>query len=65
MVGPRKKPKKDMTTIWVERDVALELRKLGGMDDTYSTVIRHLLDNKGGPHGEVQHEPAGVSGNKS
>jgi len=65
MVIPRKKPKKDMTTIWVEKNLALELRKLGGMDDTYSTVIRRLLDHKGGPHGEGEHEPAGDGHNQS
>lgn len=65
MVAPKRKPKKDMTTIWVEKDVALDLRKIGSMDDTYSTVIRRLLDHKGGPHGEGEHEPAGVSHHES
>lgn len=61
----RKKPKKAMTTIWIEKDLTLELRKLGGMDDTYSTVIRRLLNQKGDTHGEGKHEPAGVGYNKS
>ncbi|MDP2729154.1 MAG: hypothetical protein Q8O55_01570 [Dehalococcoidales bacterium] len=36
--------RKDMTTIWVEKSLAKKLRQLGTMDDTYSTVIRRLMN---------------------
>ena len=49
------KAKKVMTTIWIEKSLTQELRKLGTMDDNYSTVIRRLLNGcqpagKGEPH---------------
>jgi len=48
VVMKEKKEKKAMTTIWIERDLAQELRKLGTMDDNYSTVIRRLLNGSKG-----------------
>jgi len=42
------KEKKAMTTIWIEKDLAAELRQLGTMDDNYSTVIRRLLNGRKG-----------------
>jgi len=70
MVVPKEpKDKNKMTTIWIERALAQELRKLGDMDDTYTTVIRRLLDGsnpekKGAQDGDQEHESAGVSHNK-
>lgn len=54
------KEKKAMTTIWIERDLAQELRLLGTMDDTYTTVIRRLLNGKKGDAGESR----GVTGDE-
>jgi len=56
------KDKKAMTTIWVERGLAQELRKMGNMDDTYTTVIRRLLDGgnpgkKGAQDGDRESGP--------
>lgn len=44
-----KKKKEDMTTIQVEKKLAAQLRKLGDMDDNYSTVIRRLIEGNGKP----------------
>ena len=63
------KAKKVMTTIWIEKSLTQELRKLGTMDDNYSTVIRRLLNGcqpagKGEPHedrGDTGNEPTGIS----
>jgi len=41
-----KKTREDMTTIWVEKEVAEMLKDLGRMGDTYSAVIRRLLDGR-------------------
>ena len=57
-----------MTTIWVERELAEELKSHGKMGDTYSTVIRRLLSGsnpagKGEPHedrGGKGNEPTGI-----
>ena len=61
VVMKEKKEKKAMTTIWIEKDLAQELRKLGTMDDNYTTVIRRLLNgSKGDPHedrGDKTDEP--------
>ena len=60
-----KKNRKDMTTIWVEKEVVGMLRNLGRMGDTYSTVIRHLVNgrrpDRGEPDdkGDERDEPAG------
>ena len=55
-----KKARKDMTTIWVEKRLVEELRTLGRMGDSFTAVIRRLIDgrkpeDKGGPHGD-RHE---------
>ncbi len=57
--------RKEVTTIQVEKDLAETLRSLGRMGDTYSTVIRRLLNGKdpirkGEPHGEGEDEPTRV-----
>jgi len=49
--------RQNMTTIWVEKDLVEQLKKLGKMGDTYSAVIRRLLDGnkpegEGKPHGD-------------
>lgn len=41
-----KKPRKDMTTIWVEKEVVEMLKDLGRIGDTYSVVIRRLVDGR-------------------
>jgi len=53
--------KKDMTTIWVEKSLVEKLKSLGKMGDTYSAVIRRLIDgqkpnDEGGPHGDTKDE---------
>jgi len=46
-----KKDKKEVTTIQVEKELVETLRSLGHMGDTYSMVIRRLLNNhKGDAH---------------
>lgn len=64
-MGTVKKEKKAMTTIQVERSIAAQLQGLGKWGDTYSTIIRRLLNgNKGDAHedrGDARDEPAGNS----
>ena len=53
MAGKKKTVKReDMTTIWIEKDVVAMLEDLGRMHDTYSTVIRRLIDGNGSGPGE-------------
>lgn len=60
-----KKEKKAMTTIWIEKNLAEELKLLGTMNDTYTTVIRRLLNGiNPGRKGEP-HEDRGVKTNES
>jgi len=52
-----KKQRENMTTIWVEKEVVEMLKDLGRMGDTYSAVIRRLVngskpDEKGEPQGD-------------
>ena len=58
-----KRDKKEVTTIQVEKDLAETLKGLGRMGDTYSTVIRRLLNgNKGDAYdnrGVTRDEPVG------
>lgn len=57
--------KEPMTTIQVTRSIAAQLQSLGKWGDTYSTIIRRLLDGrKGDPHedrGEKTDESTGAS----
>ena len=45
-----KKEKKKMITISIEQEVAELLKESGHMHDTYSTVIRRLIESNGKPH---------------
>lgn len=50
-MGTVDKEKRAMTTIQVEKAIALELQTLGRWGDTYSTIIRRLLNgSRGDPH---------------
>ena len=49
-----KKAKKKMITISVEKEVAELLEERGHMHDTYSSVIRRLIEANGKPHGKKE-----------
>lgn len=51
-----KKRRKNMTTISVEKEVAEMLKDLGRMGDTYSAVIRRLVN---GSKPDEKEEPRG------
>ena len=64
-----KKARANMTTIWVEKEVVELLKDLGRIGDTYSVVIRRLIDgrkpgDKGGPYGDRADEPTRNSANE-
>ena len=59
-MGTVSKEKKPMTTIQVEKAVALELQSLGRWGETYSMIIRRLLNgSKGEPDEDRGDESTG------
>jgi len=69
VVAKEKKKKGVMTTIWIEKALAEELKLIGNMNDNYTTVIRRLLNGrKGEPHedrSDKGHESTGISNQES
>ena len=69
MVSKQGKKKKTMITISIEKEVAELLEGQGHMHDTYSTVIRRLIESNGKPHergttGEYEQDVTGDRNSK-